>query len=160
VSRFHESGLLELSVRQTLLREWMASQFLPLFSLDEGTAAFTEEAALDPDKRVFLTSTAVLVLEGIRSITNGLVLRRSLGDLKREIEPGRDARMSLDTIPLTEGERQIAQSLHGPSTIEEFLKSSGVDTVSAARVVIAMLALGVFTFVDYARQQQQMTGDD
>jgi len=160
VARFHELGGLDLSLRQSLLRDWMAAQFLPLFSLDEGTAAFTDNPAIEPEKRVFLQSTAVLVLEGIRSITNGLVLRRSLGDLKREIEPGRDARMSLDTIPLTEGERQIAQSLHAPSTIEEFLKSSGVDTVSAARVVIAMLALGVFTFVDYARQQQQMTGDD
>jgi tetratricopeptide (TPR) repeat protein len=160
VARFHELGGLDLSMRQSLLRDWMAAQFLPLFSLDEGTAAFTDEAALEPDKRVFLQSTAVLVLEGIRSITNGLVLRRSLGDLKREIEPGRDARMSLDTIPLTEAERQIAQSLHGPSAIEAFLKSSGVDTVSAARVVIAMLALGVFMFVDYARQQQQMSGDD
>ncbi len=160
VARFHELGGLDLSLRQSLLRDWMAGQFLPLFPLDEGTAAFTDNPAIEPEKRVFLQSTAVLVLEGIRSITNGLVLRRSLGDLKREIEPGRDARMSLDTVPLTEAERQIAQSLHGPSTIEAFLKSSGVDTVSAARVVIAMLALGVFTFVDYARQQQQMTGDD
>jgi tetratricopeptide (TPR) repeat protein len=160
VARFHELGGLDLSLRQSLLRDWMAAQFLPLFSLDEGTAAFTDNPAIEPEKRVFLQSTAVLVLEGIRSITNGLVLRRSLGDLKREIEPGRDARMSLDTIPLTEAERKIAQSLHGPSTIEAFLKSSGVDTVSAARVVIAMLALGVFTFVDYARQQQQMSGDD
>ncbi len=160
VARFHELGGLDLSLRQSLLRDWMAAQFLPLFSLDEGTAAFTDNPAIEPEKRVFLQSTAVLVLEGIRSITNGLVLRRSLGDLKREIEPGRDARMSLDTVPLTEAERQIAQSLHGPSTIEAFLKSSGVDTVSAARVVIAMLALGVFTFVDYARQQQQMSGDD
>lgn len=160
VARFHEIGGLDLSLRQSLLRDWISAQFLPLFSLDEGTAAFTDEAALEPEKRVFLQSTAVLVLEGIRSITNGLVLRRSLGDLKREIEQGRDARMSLDTIPLTNAERQIAQSLQGPSTIEAFLKGSGADTVSAARVVIAMLALGVFMFVDYTRQQQQMTGDD
>ena len=160
VARFHELGGLDLSLRQSLLRDWMSAQFLPLFSLDEGTAAFTDESALDPEKRVFLQSTAVLMLEGIRSITNGLVLRRSLGDLKREIEPGRDARMSLDTIPLTEAERQIAQSLQGPSTIEAFLKGSGADTVAAARVVIAMLALGVFMFVDYSRQQQQMSGDD
>lgn len=160
VSRFHEVGGLDLSYRQSLLRDWIAAQFLPLFSLDEGTAAFTDDIALEPDKRVFLQSTAVLILEGIRSITNGLVLRRSLGDLKREIEPGRDARMSLDAIPLTDPERQIAQSLHGPSTIEAFLKSSGADTVSAARVVIAMLALGVFAPVDYARQQQQASGDD
>ena len=160
VAKFHEIGGLDLSVRQSLLRDWIAAQFLPLFSLDEGTAAFTDADALDPDKRVFLQSTAVLILEGIRSITNGLVLRRSLGDLKREIEPGRDARVSLDALPLSDAERQIAQSLHDATSIEAFLKGSGVDTVSAARVVIAMLALGVFAFVDYSRQQPEIRGDD
>jgi len=160
VARFHELGGLDLSARQALLRDWMAAQFLPLFSLDEGTALFNEDTAIEPEKRVFLQSTAVLLLEGIRSITNGLVLRRSLGDLKREIEPGRDARLSLDTIPLSDAERQIAESLHGPMTIEAFLKGSGADTVASARVVIAMLALGVFAFVDYTRQHQQMSGDD
>src|SRR6185503_14580752 len=132
VARFHELGGLDLSLRQSLLRDWIASVFLPLFSLDEGTAAFNDDTAIEPEKRVFLQSTAVLILEGVRSITNGLVLRRSLGDLKREIEPGRDARMSLDTIPLNDAERQIAQSLRTPQTIEAFIKSSGTDTVSAA----------------------------
>src|SRR6202022_3649468 len=41
VAKFHEAGLLELAWRQTLLREWVAAQFIPLFSIDEGTAAFT-----------------------------------------------------------------------------------------------------------------------
>jgi tetratricopeptide (TPR) repeat protein len=160
VARFHELGGLDLSVRQSLLRDWIASVFLPLFSLDEGTVAFNDDTAIEPEKRVFLQSTGVLILEGVRSITNGLVLRRSLGDLKREIEPGRDARMSLDTIPLSDAERQIAQSLQGPQAIEAFIKGSNADTVSAARVVIAMLALGVFAYVDYTRQQQPVSDGD
>lgn len=160
VAKFHELGGLDLSVRQSLLRDWIASVFLPLFSLDEGTVAFNDDMAIEPEKRVFLQSTAVLILEGVRSITNGLVLRRSLGDLKREIEPGRDTRMSLDTIPLNDAERQIAQSLQGPQSIEAFIKGSNADTVSAARVVIAMLALGVFAYVDYTRQQQPVSDGD
>jgi Tfp pilus assembly protein PilF len=148
VAKFHEAGLLELSWRQTLLREWITAQFVPLFSLDEGTAAFTEDVAIAPEKRVFLLSTAALVLEGIRSITNGLVLRRSLGDLKREIATGRDARYSVNTIPLTEPERRIAESLHERQTIEAFLKHFATESVTAAKVVIAMMALGLFVKVD------------
>ncbi|MDP9360282.1 MAG: hypothetical protein M3P29_02400, partial [Acidobacteriota bacterium] len=34
---FHESGLFDMSKRQTLLREWLTFQFVPLFSLEEGT---------------------------------------------------------------------------------------------------------------------------
>jgi len=161
VARFHESGLLELSWRQTLLREWLTAQFVPLFSLDEGTAAFTEDAPITPEKRVFLLSTGTLVLEGIRSITNGLVLRRSLGDLKRDIGPGREPRYSIDSVPLTESERRIAESLHERQTIETFLKHFSTESVTAAKVVIAMMCLGLFAVVDAAAEvAPEMNADD
>lgn len=149
VARFHESGMLELSWRQTLLREWLTAQFVPLFSLDEGTAAFNDHTAIDPDKRVFVQSTAALILEGIRSITNGLVLRRSLGDLKREIAVARESRFHIDSIPLTEAERRIAGALTEPQTIEAFLKHFAQDSVTAAKVVISLMALGTFTAVRF-----------
>lgn len=147
-AKFHESGLLELSWRQTLLREWLTAQFVPLFSLDEGTAAFTEDIPLAPEKRVFLLSPQTLVLDGIRSITNGLVLRRSLGDLKREIMPAREPRWHLESIPLSEPERRVGESLRERQTIEAFLKHFSSESVTAAKVVIAMMALGVFAIVD------------
>jgi TolA-binding protein len=148
VSKFHEAGMLELSWRQTLLREWVAAQFLPLFALDEGTAAFTEDLAIDPEKRVFLQSTAALIIEGVRSITNGLVLRRSLGDLKRDIGPARNSRFNLDLIPLTDNERKVANALTEAQTIETFLKHFSSDSVTAAKVVISLLAIGVFAIVE------------
>jgi hypothetical protein len=160
VARFHESGLLDLSARQTLLREWTAAQFVPLFSLDEGNAAFAEEEPLPPEKRVFLQSTAALVLEGIRSITNGLVLRRSLGDLKRDIEMARNGRFAIDAIALTDGERHIAQTLHEPTTIETFLKHFASESVIAAKVVIGMLALGVFAVVEHRAVSDEVSFDD
>ena len=152
VAKFHEAGLLDLSQRQTHLREWTAAQFLPLFALDEGTVAFTDEQALEPEKRVFLQSTAALVLDGVRAITNGLVLRRSLGDLKREIMHARESRFDVDTIPLNDAERRIVNALDHPQTIEAFLKQFSSESVTAARVVISMLTLGVFGFVDYSKQ--------
>jgi hypothetical protein len=128
---FHESGLFDMSARQTLLREWMTSQFVALFSLNEGTAAFNDDHAIEPDKRVFLQSTPAVILDGIRSITNGLVLRRSLGDLKREIEPAKDARSTLDNVPLTDAERRIgypegaAADRDLPETVHERLSDRG-----------------------------------
>lgn len=160
VARFHEAGLLELSWRQTLLREWVATLFIPLFALDEGTAAFNEDEALPPDRRVFLQSTAALLLEGIRSIANGLVLRRSLGDLKREIEPARNSRFGIDGVPLTDPERKIAEQLTQPQTIESFLRHFSADSVTAARVVIGMLALGIYSVVEFAAAQQTVSFDD
>ena len=159
VERFHHGIALDLSARQALLREWLATLFIPLFSYDEGTAAFSDDAPIDPEKRVFLQSTAVLLIEGVRSITNGLVLRRSLGDLKREIQPTSDAHYSLDALPFVDAERQIAESLRDPVTIEAFLKQFP-DSVAAARIVIVMLALGLFSIVDYSKQTTGDTSTD
>jgi tetratricopeptide (TPR) repeat protein len=145
VARLHEAGLLDLSTRQVLLREWLSAQFVPLFSLDEGTAAFTDDEPLPPEKRVFLPSTPSLIVEGIRAITNGLVLRRSLGDLKRRIQHARDSRFTIESSPLTEAERAIASALTEPMPIEVFLKKFASQSVTAAKVAIAMLTLGVYT---------------
>ncbi|HUR82174.1 MAG TPA: tetratricopeptide repeat protein [Thermoanaerobaculia bacterium] len=145
VGHLHEAGVMDLSARQTLLRDWLTSQVIPLFSLDEGTAVFTEDEALPPEKRVFLQSTATLYIEGIRSITNGLVLRRSLGDLKRTIHTAREPRFTLETLPLTEQERGIAAALAEPTPIEVFLRRFASQSVLVAKVVIAMMTLGMFT---------------
>jgi tetratricopeptide (TPR) repeat protein len=159
VSRFHEMGVLDLSTRQTLLREWVTSLFIPLFSLDEGTTAFNEEEPIPPEKRVFLQSTAALILEAIRSITNGLLLRRSLGDLKREIVPERESRFTIDSIALTDAERRIASALAEPQTIEGFLRHFATESVIAAKVVIGMLTLGVYTTVVEHGPREEATAD-
>ena len=159
VSRFHETGILDLSTRQTLLREWITSLFIPLFSLDEGTAAFNDDEPIAPEKRVFLQSTAALILEGVRSITNGLVLRRSLGDLKRDIVPSRETRYTIDSVALTDAERRIASMLSEPQTIEAFLRQLSTESVTAAKVVIGMLALGVFTTAIEDRREPESSTD-
>jgi hypothetical protein len=162
VEKFHGTGMLELSWRQTLLREWLSAQFIPLFSLDEGTAAFTEHPPIEPERRVFVQSTAALTLDGIRSITNGLVLRRSLGDLKRVIVPAADTRFPVDAIPLTEPERRIAASLTEPQTVEAFLKNFSNDSVTAAKVVISLIVLGTFATpaAESAPAPQARSNDD
>jgi tetratricopeptide (TPR) repeat protein len=144
VADVHESGLLSLSSRQTLLREWLSARFVEIFTLDEGTVAFNDDEALAPEYRVFLPSTPALLVEGVRSITNGLTLRRSLGDLSREIRPSLQSRVAIESLPFTEQELQVAVSLTEPVTIESFLKKLTIPSHVAARTVISLLALGVF----------------
>jgi tetratricopeptide (TPR) repeat protein len=153
VGHLHEAGIMDLSTRQTLLRDWLAAQVLPLFSLDEGTAAFTEDEALPPEKRVFLQSTAALIVDGVRSIANGLVLRRSLGDLKRRIHPAREPRYNVESLPLNPQERAIVSALTEPESIEVFLRRFASQSVLVAKVVISMLALGIFTVYEERAEQ-------
>lgn len=144
VAAFHDAVKQDLSSRQKLLREWLSSVVMPMFSLDEGTTAFNDEEPVAPEHRVFLLSTPALLLDGVRSITNGLVLRRSLGDLTREIAPSSEARTMLDMIGLSAKEHQIATALERPEPVGAFLKRFAQDSSTAARTVIGMLMLGVF----------------
>jgi len=148
VGRFHEMGEFDLSRRQSILREWMTSQFTPLFSLDVGTTAFSMSSPIDPEKRIFLPSTGAIVLEGVRSISNGLVIRRSLGDVKRLIETDREGGNQIDSLPLTPAEYKIAAALRKPTTIDAFLKQFPSESLLAGKTAIAMMTLGVFTIVD------------
>lgn len=158
VDKVHQLGLHDLSTRQALLREWLTQQVVPLFALDEGTAAFNDDEALPPEKRVFLQSMTSLIIEGVRSISNGLVLRRSLGDLKRPIHAPRDSRYNLEALPLTEEERKMVAALTEPVPIEVFLRRFSAQSVAVAKVVIAMMTLGVFDL--YEERIAETPADD
>jgi tetratricopeptide (TPR) repeat protein len=142
--RFFESALVTSDRAGPLLREWTESVVLPLFSLEEGNCAWEAGAALDPERRVFIPSTASLILAGIRGISSGLALKRSVGDLARRIRFAREPRFTLDVLPVLEDERRIAESLTEPATIADFVKRTGRESVLAVRVAIEMLTLGVF----------------
>lgn len=147
VMRAEESERIPAAQRHSLLREWTTSLAVPLFSLDAGTVAFSEEDALEPEKRVFI-STAAVVIEAIRQISSGLVLRAAIGDPHREVEPNPAPHSTVDTLPLTAPEREIASSLRHRQTISELLQASRRDSAMASRVVVAMLTLGVWLAVE------------
>lgn len=138
--------------RGSLLRDWTRALFVPLFSLDSGTAAFVEAPPLPPEQRVLIQSTASLILDGVRSISNGLVLRRSLGDLSGSI--GRKSRpaISEDNLPLTDAEMKVAAAIDRPITIDALLKHFPGDTTLAAKVIVALLTLGVLEPVEVRQE--------
>lgn len=160
VLRFFETEFVPPSARQSLLREWITSLTIPLFSLDEGTMAFSEESPIDPERRMFLQSTAALIIEGIRSISNGLVLRRALGDIKRVVTEAPNPRYDRNSLPLSPLESKLASSLQPQESIESFLKRSAADSSAAARTITIMLALGMVTVVEHKEVPRQHVEDD
>lgn len=152
-----DSGLVPADRVGPLLREWITSFVVPLFSLEEGTSAWEEGTALEPERRIFIPSPAAIILDGIRNITSGMALKRSLGDTTRRIRMAREPRFMLDVVPLLEEERRAVAGLDEPRTIAEFLKLFPRETALAARVVIEMLTLGIFEIElpDYERESQE-----
>lgn len=161
VPLFHDLALFEPSQRNAYLREWTRALILPLFSLATGTAAFEDSEALDPDKRVFFQSPAPLVVDGIRAIASGLIIRNALGDVKRMVEPDADPWWPVEELPLAEREREIAYSVTSPRAVEDILRDAGADQLIAAKTVLMLTTLGTWGWTSAERvQTRQPAGDD
>lgn len=148
VVRAHAFTSVDADRRSSLLRDWTRALFIPLFSLDSGTAAFVDAPPLPPEQRVLIQSTASVILDGVRSISNGLVLRRSLGDLNGSIGRKSPPAISEDSLPLTDAEMKVAAAIDRPIAIEALLKRFPDDTSVAAKVIVALLTLGVLEPVE------------
>jgi tetratricopeptide (TPR) repeat protein len=142
--------------RQQILRDWVRAATRPLFSLDSGTAAFQKDDALDPARRIFVGPVAAWVLDGVRSITNGLILRNALGNLERLIELRDEPVVPLDEIPLEENERQLLEPLSTPQKAGAFVRGAGTESTIAARLVIALSALGTVGAPDKRSRPQAL----
>jgi tetratricopeptide (TPR) repeat protein len=141
VRLIHETDA-PLRNKDALLREWATGLALPLFSFTDGSAIFEDQPPLAPDKRIPIRSMPAFVLEGVRSIRDGLVLRRSLGDLRRKVQPARAPLYDVQSLPLTGDERAVTVALREEEVLEAFLKRLSGDVTTVARMVILMLALG------------------
>ncbi len=152
VPHLDEERAIPSAQKNSLLREWITVLTTPLFSLESGTIAFSDEEALEPQKRVFVSTSAV-VLEGIRRISSGLVLRTSLGELNAEVQPSASPQFGLQTLPLSEAERKIAARLNDRMKLSDFLRSAS-DSSGAARVALALMTLGTWQTVEHASEQE------
>jgi len=67
---------------------------------------------------------------------------------------------TIDTLPLNTAERKVAETLSEPETVESFLKRYSSESLLAARVVIALLSLGVFSVVQKRTTDSTMDIDE
>ncbi len=159
-ARLEDSGLLTSQPRQQRLREWLAALTIPLFNLPEGTAIVTHEEPLDPINRIFLPSTEALVLEAIRSISNGLVIRKSLSDLKREIVAVREPRIAMEFLPLNVLEQKVLSESLETQTIETALRRYPADSAAVAKAIVGLMAVGLVEVVQERRAETGPSFED
>jgi tetratricopeptide (TPR) repeat protein len=146
---------------EQILRDWKQEVANTLFSIAEGTAFFTESPPLAASRAITGDSTAALILRAVRQISNGLLLRRSLGDLKRVIRVSRNGRVDLDSLPLAAAEREVIRTLAEPEPIESFLKRfPPASSATAAKAAAAMLAIGIFEPYTPTTQTREADFDD
>ncbi|MCS6884165.1 MAG: DUF4388 domain-containing protein [Acidobacteriota bacterium] len=114
-----------------------------VFNWTTGTYEFLEvEKSVSDDLKLEL-STASIILEGVRRISNFSVIERGLGDLNRLIGPATNPLMRLQTLNLKPVERQIIEMTAKPVGLLRILVDVKMPADIVLRAVYGLLSAGV-----------------
>lgn len=89
--------------------------------------------------------TPEIILQGVRRISNIVLLLRPLGDLQGRLKLSQDYLERIRKITLLTEEKSVLALLHRPSSLKDLLKNSGMEKIMVYRSVAALLAVGILT---------------
>jgi type IV pilus assembly protein PilB len=89
--------------------------------------------------------TPEIILQGVRRISNIVVLLRPLGELRSNLRLAPDYLERIRKIMLLTEEKSVLALLHRPSTLKDLLKTSGMEKTTVYRAVAALLSVGVLS---------------
>ncbi len=114
-----------------------------IFEWDRGFYQY-EEGNLPSLELITLTqSTPELLFQGIREMSDMKILLRSLGGLKKRFVLDPAHREKMQQFLLSDEERKAAELLETPSSAEEILKATSLNTMDVIRTLVAMKITGL-----------------
>jgi hypothetical protein len=114
-----------------------------IFEWDKGFYQY-EEGKLPSLELITLTqSTPELLFQGIREMSDMKILLRSLGGLKRKFVLDPSHREKMQQCLHSDEERKVAELLEAPSSAEEILKATSLNTMDVIRTLVAMKITGL-----------------
>lgn len=114
-----------------------------LFNWTAGKYEFMEiEKSISDDLKLEL-STASIILEGVRRISDFDTIERGLGDLNRLIGPATNPLLRLQSLSLKPLERQTIEIIKEPSSLIKLLVNIKSPAESVLRALYGLLSAGV-----------------
>lgn len=117
-----------------------------VFSIFEWESGFYqyEEGYLPSFEPITLNqSTPEILFQGVRGMSDLKILLRSLGGLKRKFVLDPHHREKAQTCLISDDERKVAEILSAPSSAEEILKSTSLNTLDVIKTLFAMKITGL-----------------
>lgn len=135
-------ALKEAALNQTLVSQ---TRDIIFSMLDWEDGEYSDQNLPGIDKEVPLDqiSTAEIILQGIRKITNLNTLSRIAGDIQAKLRLSHDYLEKIRKVTLLTEEKSILALLHKPSSLKDLNAASGMEKLAIYRSVAGMLAVGL-----------------
>ncbi len=135
------------AIKEPVLNNTLVSQTRDIiFSLvdwEEGEYELKELDDLDSEVYFDQLYTPEIILQGMRRISNIVLLLRPLGDLQGSLRLVPDYLDKTRRVTLLTEEKSILALLNKQSTLKELIKTSGMEKLTVYRSVAALMAVDV-----------------
>jgi len=135
------------SIKEAVLNQTLVSQTRDIiFTLvDWEDGEFVLDELADVDKEVLFDQlyTPELILQGMRRISNIVLLLRPLGDMQGKLSLAPDYLDRIRKLTLLTEEKSILARLNKPQMLKDLIKSSGMEKLTVYRSVAGLLAVDV-----------------
>jgi type IV pilus assembly protein PilB len=135
------------AIKEPVLNNTLVSQTRDvIFSLvDWEDGEYILEEADDLESEIYFDQlyTPEIILQGMRRISNIVLLLRPMGDLQGTIQLTPDYLEKTRRVALLTEEKSILALLNKPSNLKDLIKSSGMEKLTVYRSVAALMAVDV-----------------
>jgi|GEM_PF-178756 len=135
------------AIKEPVLNNTLVSQTRDvIFSLvDWEDGDYSLETANDLESEIYFDQlyTPEIILQGMRRISNIVLLLRPMGDLQGTIKLTPDYLEKTRRVALLTEEKSILALLSKPSNLKDLIKASGMEKLTVYRSVAALMAVDV-----------------
>ena len=135
------------AIKEPVLNNTLVSQTRDIiFSLvDWEDGEYELESSEDLDSEVYFDQlyTPEIILQGMRRISNIVLLLRPLGDLQGTLMLSSDYLDKTRRVTLLTEEKTILALLNKPTSLKELIRASGMEKLTVYRSVAALMAVDV-----------------
>ncbi len=138
----HQSAIKEAVLNNTLVS---LTRDIIFSVVDWEDGEFALEVLPDPDREVLFDQlfTPEIILQGMRRISNIVLLLRPLGDMQGRLHLASDYLERVRKLTLLTEEKSILAHLNKAQTLKDLIKLSGMEKLTVYRSIAGLLAVDV-----------------
>jgi curved DNA-binding protein CbpA len=150
-------GLMERSGLEDAIALHVHEMLTRVFSWNEGTYAFEDEAE-EPDAELTLkVSTGDLILEAVQAIRDPDVVRYTLGDIDGVLGASNDPLLSFQSVTLSPADGFVLSRVDGATTAREIIQLIPLPPEQTQKSLLGLLSTGIIEYVPGLRRRSHVT---
>jgi tetratricopeptide (TPR) repeat protein len=146
-----EMGLLDTSGLEDAVAFHVHELLAKVFAWDEGTFSFEDEDDTPGAELTLKLSTGDLILEAVQAVKDPDVVRYSLGDRDRLVQPSSDPLLRFQQLTLSPADGFVLSRVDGTTSAHEIVQMISLPAEVVERSLLGLLSTGI---IEYAQERR------